>query len=414
MESPPGPTFDDLTGDQAVSDVHRVPAWAAVAVGAVVVLIVIGGASLLLGGSDGATESPPVAQSTATEPMSTTVPEPPLANEGWNPILAETSAAVPPPAATCPIGTDPDAIGPDDQPRPWGAAWSNQTGVFDRHAGKVLFVGERGDLWAFDVCANTWQELAVSPSPGESMLVYDADSDVTIGFDTDSVWVYDANTNKATRQRMPSKYDVSVPGSGAVYDPVSGLVVLQRTSGLVAYDVDSDTWTPLGNAVAGDHLPFLVGYVKETDQLVFVESRQHAGEDWLVDPRTGNSVAFPGDPDGFFAGFGRLHYATSTNSPFVVDGNRTCRLQATIPKWDCAPLADGPGGFDDDGSGSGLIGAIVGDPINHRTLLIYGYGTGFNGARYYDVNDIWAIDHEDTNWTHLLPATGPMTFENDE
>lgn len=435
LASPPAPTFDDLTEDQVVSDVRRVPARATVAIAAIGVLVVIGGASVLLGGSEGATESSPVARSTTTAPTSTTIPEvsttiidPPVAIEQWSPVLSERIAATPPPAAVCPTGTDADAIGPADQPRPWGAAWSNQAGVFDQHAGKVLFVDERGDLWAFDVCVNTWHELVVSPSPGELMLVYDADSDVTVGFGTGSVWkydawvwIYDANTNEATLREMPPEYAVATPGLGAIYDPISGLVVLQTdTSGLVAYDADSNTWTPLGKVVDdGGYGPYLVGYAEETDRLVLVDlsqqtgQGQQAGKGWLVDPRTGDSVAFTGPENGFFAGFGRLNYATTTSTPFVVDGNRICRLDSTIPAWNCVALADGPGDFDDDGSGSGLLAAIVDDASNNRTLLIYGYGPGFNGARYYDVNDIWAIGHEDTHWTHLLPATGPMTLEND-
>jgi hypothetical protein len=397
-----------------------------VAVGAAAAVIAVFVVSMLLirGERPDVAEAPATTTQAPTEttgaPEMTTMPSTstvtyvgdPITPSQWSTILATTTAGEAPPAATCPDGSDPGVIGPADQPRPWGAAWSNQAGVFDRHAGTVLFVDERGDLWAFDVCANTWQQLIVIPTPGESILVYDVDSDVTVAFafDGSSVWAYDANTNTSTRREIPAEY--GRPELGAIYDPVSGLVVLQTfTTGPVAYDVDSDTWTPLGQIFqipADTYPPFLVGYVEETDQLVFMENGPQSGG-LLVDPRTGESVAFPWPEGGGFGGFGHMYYATSTNTPYIVDDvNGVCRLDATALEWDCVELADGPGV---SGSGAGFLAAIVGDPINDRVILIYGYGPGFNGASHYEANALWAVDFVTGEWTQLLEQTGERTDE---
>ena len=47
-------------------------------------------------------------------------------------------------------------------------------------------------------------------------------------------------------------------------------------------------------------------------------------------------------------------------------------------------------------------------------MLIYGYGDGFDGKRFYDVNDIWAIDFQTKEWTQLLRQTGKMTHALEE
>ena len=67
-----------------------------------------------------------------------------------------------------------------------------------------------------------------------------------------------------------------------MYDPVSGLVLVQFDDGmLVAYDVDTDTWTEIGIITEPREVtsegqtetsgpPFLVGHVAEADRLAFL------------------------------------------------------------------------------------------------------------------------------------------------
>jgi hypothetical protein len=379
------------------------PAWAFV-LGAVAVLV-LGGATWLIRSEFRANDV--VSQ-----------PEVPVEIGEWNPILSTARAGPSPAAATCPPGSNPDAPGSVDQPRPWGANWSNQAAVFDQHAGRIVYVDEAGDTWTFNVCTNTWSEM--NPRfmnddastwmgrdgwPGQ--LVYDVDSDRTIAFGGNHLGVYDANFNTWTVRSLPTDYAVAEPGSGVVYDPVSGLVVIRFSPGLVAYDVDTDTWIPVETVGNRPYPPFLVGYVPETDRFVFLDGFD--GEGLIVDPRTGRSEDLKGPEGGVFAGFGSLDYATSASGAYVLDkGGDICRLDPTTLEWGCI---SGP---DPNSGDAGLLGAIVADPINHRIVLIYGYGPGFNGERFYDVNPIWAIDFPTRDWTQLLAATGAMTLEQDE
>ena len=77
-----------------------------------------------------------------------------------------------------------------------------------------------------------------------------------------------------------------------------------------------------------------------------------------------------------------------------------CRLALTTHEWNCLDLADGPGAFGT--TGSGQLAATVGDPINGRAVLIYGYGPGGGGMPYSDRNEVWAINFTTGEWTQLL------------
>ncbi|MGB9357658.1 MAG: hypothetical protein WCC01_03785, partial [Acidimicrobiia bacterium] len=349
------------------------------------------------------------AMSTTTTVASTTAAPPvygaaPLV---WDSILATTEAKAAPPAATCPEGATPDVLGPMGQARPYGASWSNQAAAFDQRAGRIVLVDEVGETWTFDVCANTWH--AMNPTfddPGllrdvfrdgwTGQLVYDVDSDLTITFMGASLAVYDADTNAWTSRPQPEEYDTGLPGWGAVYDPVSGLVVVQTaTAGLVAYDVETDAWTPIGGAEDKEWSSYLVGYLTDTDRFVFVSGFGDPG--MVLDPRTGIAAELVAPPNDVFAGFGRLDFATNTDTPYVlVVARSVCRLHPATLDWECLTLADGPGL---SVSGAGLFAAIVGDPINDRVILIYGYGPGFNGSSYYEANALWAVDFDTGEWT---------------
>lgn len=391
---------------------RRIGGWVAVA--AAVTTLVLFGMLPLLSGNDG-TPSPVAIVPTPATTVAESVVTVPTSIQ-WNATLAQAKARQAPPVATCPPGSSPDTLGPADQQRPWGASWSNQAAVFDVHAGRIIFIDEIGETWTFDVCTNTWDRAnpilvpadprlwyELGPTVLSGQLVYDVDSDVTIAFHNDGVAVYDANTNTWTRRHGPSDYPVPRPaGLGAVYDPVSGLVVLQTTeNGLVAYDVDTDTWTEIGR-IQDLSQEYLIGYSTETDQFAFLGGFERDGA--LVDVRSGEPTYLSAPIGGVGGGFGRLGYATSTATP-VVEGEGICRLDPAKLDWTCIDLADGP-----DSDTAGLLASIVGDPINDRIVLIYGYGAGWNGERFYDVNDIWAIDFQTYQWTQLLSATR-MTHE---
>lgn len=393
-----------------------------IAVGtALAILVVVGASILILGINPGDVADPTIQPSATTVPPTATTMSPP--SEAWAPILSTTVAKPAPPAATCPAGTSPNIPGPTDQEHP-GPGWaSNQAAAFDRHTGRIVFVDLAGDTWTFDVCTNMWQKMnptgspvtfefpnaaASEPSNRIGDLVYDVDSDVTIVFGSKSLTVYDANANTWTQKSYPPGI---VYGSGAVYDPVSGLVIAAHFESFAdhfdnpekvsAYDVDTDEWTPIGSVGGNSEeetlFGSLVGYSWETDRLIFqgydVGMTRPSGPSSgaVVNPRNGELTPLP-EP-GPALGGGSGMYATSTGTAFVqTSDGRVCRFDPTTLDWDTcfdAPEAVTP---------SLAHTAMVGDPINNRLVLIKGVGWTHAQA----TGDIWAIDLDNGEWIRLF------------
>jgi hypothetical protein len=130
--------------------------------------------------------------------------------------------------------------------------------TFDPGSGRVLRLTSQGSFWTFDVCTNTW---ASEPMPEGidhpvSEFVYDVDSDRFIAFAASDervaqVWTYEPGTQTWTEKNEwagpPPPEGTGFPYFQAVYDPVSGLVVVREhvTSAMWTYDVDTDTWTEI-------------------------------------------------------------------------------------------------------------------------------------------------------------------------
>jgi len=253
----------------------------------------------------------------------------------WSPILSTTKARPAPTAATCPEGSNPNAPGPIDQARPGEGPWSNQAAVFDTRAGRIVYVDESGETWTFDVCTNIWRAMEPAFVPdaahlGEGQLVYDIDSDRTIAFGPRNVYAYDAAANTWTRRGSPDGRDLRGSWTGAGYDPVSGLVLVQFDDGmLVAYDVDTDTWTEIGTITEPREVthegqtqtlgpPFLIGHVAETDRLVFLGFNGAPFQDdgALINPRNGSATPLEEPEGGVVGGFGPFRYATSGDTAY--------------------------------------------------------------------------------------------------
>ncbi|MCB2224156.1 MAG: hypothetical protein KQH83_08275 [Actinobacteria bacterium] len=332
----------------------------------------------------------------------------------WDPVLATTVAGTPPAAAECPAGSDPDAAGPADQDRPPSGARSNQTAAFDLHAGRIVYVIAEMDgaweqvpaqTWTFDVCANTWQRMDPGGDPSlPGNLVYDVDSDRTISFATGTVGVYDATTDTWTRRDRPAGFRGD---GGAVYDPVSGLVVVQLyrddAVAIAAYDVDSDRWTLVGSQSRPTGAS-LVGYAAGIDRLVLQgydvsqrdTSRFPGPTGGLLDPRTGEVTLLPEPGPRIVGGFGAYVYATGTDTAVILtEGAGVCRFGRTTLRWDhCVQPVEGFAAYD----------AMVFDPIAHRLVLIH----GLSGAWWTSTTDgVWAIDLDDGGWHRLVPAVTP-------
>ncbi len=383
-------------------------------------LVLIVGVSLVLlsRGGDSLDALAPVTMSTdATTTTAASAPTVAIPDV-WSPILFETRARAAPPAATCPAGTNPDAPGTIEQARPAPGPWSNQAAVFDTHAGRIVYVDEAGETWTFDVCTNTWQQMSPEGTPygdwratgtrevGE--LVYDVDSDYTIAFGPNFLSVYNANTNMWEQRSAPPGLDLEFgfPGLGAVYDPSSGLVLVVTGDGdLVAYDVETDEWLPIGTVDnASDYPPFMIGLTADTDRLVFLgfSGAPFQGAGGLFDPRSGEAIHLDEPENGVEGGFGTFRYATSGETAYVFDfASSVCRLDPATLDWTCIPmrLYDGRLGVDQKGTS-----AMVADPINDRLVLIRDFCCNEPGS--FTPDDIWALEFDTGDWIQLLAPSG--------
>lgn len=187
---------------------------------------------------------------------------------------------------------------------------------------------------------------------------------------------------------------------GAVYDPVSGLVVAQ-TEGLVAYDIYTDRWTSMGPIVDGGFPPFLIGYASETDRLSFLDfggAIEH-GRGRVVDPRTGGYADLDDPPRSVAGGFGSFSYATGGETAYTFGHDHfgrdgVCKLDPVAMDWACT----------DNPATDQIPSAMVFDPINDRLVLINDFCCNWPGRE--TTNDVWAIDVNTGNRIQLLAPSG--------
>lgn len=357
----------------------------------------------------------PVDKSTATAAPTTTVV--PAAGD-WNPILAETRAKAAPPAATCPEGTDPHTPGPAGQDQPEAGWVGTQAGAFDSRTGRIVYVDVSGETWTFDVCTNIWHEMNANGAPSAELsggLVYDVDSDVTVALGWGSNYVYDTKTNAWTR--LPDRIGTGIdqtPPFGGGYDPVSGLIITTNfTDDYVevwAYDVDTNTGTSVGRLLerqGEDYTWFeLLGYSREIDRLIFASIDDVTA---LVDPRTGETTLITTPTPAVSLGWPKAQYGPAGDTTYVAEGvwvsggmfdtqfpDEICGFEPGTSTWtSCFAM---PGG-----SRYQAFGAMVGDPINNRLVLVHGvYGNFWVNAD----DKVWAIDLDTGETTEIVAPTG--------
>jgi hypothetical protein len=269
-------------------------------------------------------------------PAPTPLPALTVVDEGTD-VLATTRARPLPAQATCPPGSDPDALGPTRQARPTsleGAAMA-----FDRHAGRIVVLTSDGDrtgrgsgtqTWTYDVCTNAWQRMRPFEVDWQlrqtRFLVYDADSDRTLAFvellqtptTPVEIWSYELAADEWTHAGLlewPWPEVNATYGTALYHDP-SGLVVFYDGAEMWAYDVDTNALAKVRQqpdpAVAdGSGLPagkVALGYDAGHDLVVAVVAPYDGDPDvaaygeppnrwrvplgewaetWTFDPRTG-------------------------------------------------------------------------------------------------------------------------------
>jgi hypothetical protein len=419
-ESPPPP--DLPTGPPpAPVPAWRLPNWAVAVGAAVTVFALIGGVLWLIGGTGTDVIEEPSSSTTTTlsldEPAGV-----------WNPILSTTVAREAPAAATCPPGTDPSVPGPADQERPEAGWTGNLAAAFDRHTGRIVYVDTLGETWTFDVCTNTWHRMNPTGAPiGElSGLVYDVDSDVTVALGSSYISVYDANTNTWTQ---PNTKPSGVGFSGGVYDPATGLIIVGAEYGdddLWAYDVDSNTWTPigpLGDPQDQEYSPGdFLGYSRTLDRLILTWSEvvdfasdRYNETTTLVDPRSGEATAIATETPDVQLWWPAETYGPAGDTVYVTTWNRDsflpviCGFDTSTLTW--SACFDTPADLQNSRYYTGRPIAMVGDPINQRLILINGNGGArVSGVWWSDLTlDVWAIDLDTGEWTQILAPSPILT-----
>jgi hypothetical protein len=298
------------------------------------------------------------------------------------------------PEATCTPGSTPDKLGPVDQ------AWPDMSAAvaFDRHAGRLVAVGVTDSIrptvetWTFDVCTNTWTRMHPNREPplfNNGELVYDADSNVTIGILFGKVWAYDLQADTWT-EKGSAWLRADCCAVLVAYDPLSGLVVAADNDELWNYDVESDTWTPIhqanGPADWGMHA---YAYDASVDRIIVYTFGGDEGlepETWLLDLRTGRwsrpAAETPDVSRGMWA-WPSIAYDEAAERTVAIS-DRLAAYDATGDRWEILTEA-GPSveWWPSD--------MLVYDPVNRRLV-----GLGWGGT-------VVAFDLAIREWTVLLP-----------
>ena len=346
----------------------------------------------------------------------TPAPTATTASDEGTDILATTKARPLPAQATCPPGSDPDKPGPVDQARPVDSG----AVAFDRRAGKMVALVSTGsdvETWTFNVCANTWTQMHPTwkRMPGylttmlpqnEARLIYDVDSDVTLLITYTETWVYDLQADTWTFQSI-------APGAARLwtYDPLSGLVVgaawIRDHQGLVAYDVETDTWTPIHEvSPATDTLPGhgALAHDASVDRIV-----SYTGpETWLLNPRTGTWSRSSAETPRIPAGWDSLpttaiFYDEAARRTVAVGGDRIAAYDVSADRWEI--LVEGYS----DGRRAWTWDSVAYDPINRRLVGLVPPSEDGDGVVVDEVG-VEAFDPVTREWTVLLePGTGQAT-----
>ena len=270
--------------------------------------------------------------------------------------------------------------GPVAQARPGGAI------AFDRQVGRLVAVTgfDIVETWTFDACRNTWTEMHPDREPSSfdwAQLVYDVDSDVTIGVSSGNVWAYDLEANTWT-QKGVAPVDATI----FAYDPVSGRLVAARAADrteLWNHDVETDTWTPIHQANGSDGFG-VFAYDASVDRIIAYTRAQT----WLFDIRTGTwSRSGVVTPEIIFdVAAPNIVYDETAERTVVFGNGRLATYDATADRWEI--LAE-PGE-----SYEAYNNQMVCDPVNGR-LVGFVWGTVVQG-------DVIAFDLKTREWTVLL------------
>jgi hypothetical protein len=159
-------------------------------------------------------------------------------------------------------------------------------------------------------------------------LVYDVDSDLTIGVSSGHVWAYDLRANTWTLKGV-------APTGAALwaYDPASGLVVAassMRLTELWSYDVDTDSWTLIPQVNAPSHGVF--AYDASVDRIIAYTR----AATWLFDIRTGTWSRSGAVPPEIISGMAapNIVYDEEAERTVVFGNGQLATYDATADRWE--------------------------------------------------------------------------------
>jgi hypothetical protein len=299
--------------------------------------------------------------------------------------------------------------------------------AFDRGAGRIVLYAAGAaapETWTFDTCTNAWTQMHPNREPPDlGELIYDVDSDVTIGVswrdvDTSSMWAYDLQANTWTEKgSAPNSY----PSLRLrFYDPVSGLVVATGDAGdddtpgveLWSYQVETDTWTPIPQANRLAVQPIEYAYDASVDRIVAYTDtggRPAGARTWLFDLRTGTwsgtGAVTPEFSYGMWGMGPAIAYDEAAERTVMVGQGRSVAYDAAADRWETlfeTPSEDQPAACEDRPE-CRLGRQMVYDPVNER-LVAYG-GMLYTTCTWEAADDMWAFDMATRSWTLVVPPT---------
>jgi hypothetical protein len=339
-------------------------------------------------------------------------------------------------------------------------------------AGTGIVVGETGFVpagsgaatqqgtWTFDLCTNTWTELAdvtwTEPVddalPATDQLVTHPGAGVILGIPTwwTPVWSYDPGARTWTS--IPSTGGGSEAWPNAVYDRdsdrllafdpnvlVSAAVVDDPgATGVLAYDLDQRAWTELKALEPQEDLPkvlmdqYDLAYDSTARRLILVitpgPDTGKPGRTWRFDP-VGRTWSKGADiPDTLANGYPSTGWATAfdpvTERTWLFADTAMLGYDASADDWVVTErdagwpesMALGDEAVDPTAR---VVSTMVLDPVNDRIVVIGGEvrpggqppGGWIGEGALLTTDDVWAYQPATNTWTMLLaPSQNPASY----
>ena len=352
------------------------------------------------------------------------------ADSGSPRVTTPTAVPTTPATATCPKGTDPNAVGPAKQTRPQFGEESSASAAFDRQSGRVVYVDSSGQTWTFDVCTNTWDRVATRgerPS-GSDHLFYDAHDDLTyaLGGSLPTIRTFDVETSTWTAVAHPDRswagddQFVMDPDNRVIYGYLLG-------ADMWAYDIARNTWTKVDQGALRpptDWWGALTTVDPSVGRVMLYGLRSNdpvtappteppvqsnvAAETWTFDLGTRSwtrvATATPLLNFGWYVRGTEMSYNEASRSTVIFADGTVAVFDTTTNQWTQPQPGKGWPDALETGPLARLGPGLVDDTVNGRVLVFGGsIRTPDEERQWQDGSDVWAYDVDANAWTELVP-----------